>query len=81
MNNSNAEGRAKFQYAPFSINSGAIGNSGENAALTGSGGVPVSVEKYIIPPGLSSNNSDYGTCNDYAPLYVLHLSLTIITLV
>ena len=64
MNNSNAEGRAKFQYAPFSINSGAIGNSGENVTLTGSGGVPVSVEKYIIP-ALSANSSVYGVCNDY----------------
>lgn len=64
LSNLTSTGNAKFQNAPFSINNGTVDSNGKNATLTSAGGTPVSVDKYVVPQ-LSSNNSEYGTCNDY----------------
>lgn len=64
LSNLTADGNSKFQYAPFSINSGSIDASGGNNTLSTIGSTPVSVDKYVVPV-LNSNSSAYGTCNDY----------------
>lgn len=64
LSNLTSAGNAKFQYAPFSINNGTVDSNGNNVTLSTVGDVPVSIDKYVVPQ-LSSNTSDYGTCNDY----------------
>lgn len=64
LSNLTSAGNAKFQYAPFSINNGSTDSNGQNATLQTVGDIPVEVDKYVVPV-LSSNNSEYGTCNDY----------------